>query len=220
MAYRNSTFYPVGNQSGRDHAPAKYIYRTDDTLAVITATDYFSDIKSRLSMGDEIEVQFVTFTSATDDTATEIQGKAKLVVAYKGNDLMHIIRLKDTEYALFGTMTDLSTAGGALGAAATDGNVDVVSSVAGVVTSYVTILGGAITVADAVLSSGNDTQSQAFTGGALTVANAGSAKGDVDTSSAVTLNGAVAAGETVRLISTGASTGVQELYCMIIVTEA
>lgn len=220
MAYRNSTFYPVGNQSGRDHAPAKYIYRTDDTLAAITATDYFSDIKSRLSMGDEIEVQFVIFTSATDDNYTELQGKAKLVVAYKGNDLMHIIRLKDSEYALFGTMTDISTAGGALGAAATDGNLDVISSVAGVVTSYVTVLGGAITAADGVLSSGNDDQTQAFTGGALTVANAASAKGDVDTSSAVTLNGAVAAGETVRLISTGASTGVQELYCMIIVTEA
>ena len=220
MAYRNSTFYPVGNQSGRDHAPAKYIYRTDDTLAAVTATDYFADIKSRLSMGDEIEVQFVTFTSATDDTATDIQGKAKLVVAYKGNVLMHIIRLKDAEYALFGTMTDASTAGGALGAAATAGNCDVVSSVAGVVTSYATILGGEITVADAVLSSGNDDQTQAFTGGALTVAFTGSAKGDVDTSSAVTLNGAVAAGETVRLISTGGSTGVQALYCMIIVTEA
>lgn len=220
MAYRNTTFYPVGNQSGRDHAPAKYIYRTDDTLAAITATDYFADIKSRLSMGDEIEVQFVDFTSATDDTYTALQGKAKLVVAYKGNDLMHIIRLKDSEYALFGTMTDISTAGGALGAAATDGNLDVVSSVAGVVTSYVTVLGGAITAADGVLSSGNNDQTQAFTGGALTVANAASAKGDVDTSSAVTLNGAVAAGETVRLISTGASTGVQELYCMIIVTEA
>lgn len=220
MAFRNSTFYPLGNQSGRDHAPAKYVYRTDDALATVVATDYFSSIKNKLSMGDEIEVQFVTFTSATDDTYTALQGKAKLVVAYKGNDLMHVLRLKDTEYALFGTMTDLSTAGGALGAAATDGNVDVVSSVAGVVTSYVTVLGGAITVADAVLSSGNDTQTQAFTGGDLTVANAASAKGDVDASSAVTLNGGVAVGETVRLISTGASTGVQELFCMIIVTEA
>lgn len=220
MAYRNSTFYPIGNQSGRDHAPAKYVYRTDDTLTAVTATDYFVTIKGKLSMGDEIEVQFVDFTSATDDSFTSLQGKAKLVVAYKGNDLMHIIRLKDSEYALFGTMTDISTAGGALGAAATDGNLDVVSSVAGVVTSYVTVLGGAITAADGVLSSGNDDQTQAFTGGALTVANAASAKGDVDTSTAVTLNGAVAAGETVRLISTGASTGVQELYCMIIVTEA
>lgn len=220
MTYRNSTFYPIGNQSGRDHTPAKYIYRTDDTLAVVTATDYFSDIKSRLSMGDEIEVQFVTFVSATDDTYTALQGKAKLVVAYKGNELMHIIRLKDSEYALFGTMTDISTAGGALGAAATDGNVDILSSVAGTVTSYVTVLGGAITGADGVLSSGNDTQSQAFTGGALTVANAASAKGDVDTSSAVTLNGGLAVGETLRLISTGASTGVQELFCMVIVTEA
>lgn len=220
MAYKNSTFNPLGNQSGRGHAPAKYIYRTDDTLAAITATGYFDEIKSRLSMGDEIEVQFVTFTSTTDDSYTELQGKAKLVVAYKGNDLMHILRLKDSEYALFGTMTDVSTAGGALGAAATDGNVDVISSVAGVVTSYVTILGGVITVADAVITSGNDSDAQAFTGGAATVSQAGSAKGDVDTSSAVTLNGGVDAGEVIRLISSGASTGVQELYCMIIVTEA
>ena len=107
MAFRNSTFYPLGNQSGRDHAPAKYVYRTDDALATVVATDYFSSIKNKLSMGDEIEVQFVTFTSATDDTYTALQGKAKLVVAYKGNDLMHVLRLKDTEYALFGTMTDL-----------------------------------------------------------------------------------------------------------------
>jgi hypothetical protein len=117
-------------------------------------------------------------------------------------------------------MADISTAGGALGAAATAGNVDIVSSVAGVVTSYVTVLGGAITGANGVLSSGNDTQTQAFTGGALTVTQAASAKGDVDTSSAVTLNGGLAVGETLRLISTGASTGVQELFCMVIVTEA
>lgn len=218
MAFRNSTFYPLGNQSGRDHAGAKYIYRTDDTLAVVLATDYFSSIKNKLSMGDEIEVQFVTFTSATDDTYTAAQGTAKIVVAYNLNDILHVLRIKDTQLALFGTMTDLSTAGGALGAAATAGNMDVISSVAGTVTSYITILGGVITAADAVLSSGNDTQSQAFTGGALTVANAGSAKGDIDTSTAVTLNGGIAAGETVRLISTGASTGVQELYCMVIIT--
>lgn len=220
MAYKNSTFNPLGNQSGRGHAPAKYIYRTDDTLAAITATGYFDEIKSRLSMGDQIEVQFVTFTSATDDSYTALQGKAKLIVAYKGNDLMHILRLKDHQYALFGTMTDVSTAGGVLGAAATDGNVDVISSVAGTVSSYVTILGGVITVANAVISAGNDTDTQAFTGGATTITQAGSAKGDVDTSTAVTANAGVDAGDVVRLISSGASTGVQELYCMIILTEA
>lgn len=218
MAYRNSTFYPIGNQSGRTHATAKYVYRTDDTLAEVTATGYFDSIKGKLSMGDEIEVQFVTFVSATDDNYTMSGGSAKLLVAYNLNDILHVIRLKETEVAMFATMADVSTAGGALNAAATDGNADFTAGVAGTVTSYVTILGGAITVANAAITSGNATDNQAFTGGAATIAYAGSAKGDVDASSAVTADGDFVAGDVVRLISDGGSTTAQPLYCILIAT--
>lgn len=218
MAYRNSTFYPVGNQSGRDHAPAKYIYRTDDSIATITATDYFDDIKSRLSMGDEIEVQFVTFTSATDDTFTAEHGKTKLVVAYKGNDLMHILEVGKSSSIVFGTMTDLSTAGTALGGgAATNGNLDIVSSVAGNVTKIVTILGGTITVGDAIITTGNETTDVAYANSSITVANAGSAKGNVDSSTPS--DASIDAGDTIRLTSNGGSTVAQELFVMIEVEE-
>lgn len=219
MAYRNSTFYPLGNQSGRDHAPAKYIYRTDDSIATIVAADYFDDIKSRLSMGDEIEVQFVTFTSATDDTFTSEHGKAKLVVTYKGNDLLNVQEIGKNSSIVFGTMTDVSTAGTALGGgAATDGNLDVVSNVAGRITKITTILGGAITTGDAVLTTGNEGTDVQFLNDNITVANAASAKGDVDSASPNGDN-LVAVGETIRMTSDGGSTVAQELFVMFEIEE-
>lgn len=211
MAYRNTTFYPIGNQSGRGHASAKYIYRTDDTLATITTTGYFDDIKSRLSMGDEIEINFVTFTSATDDSYTELSGSSRLVVAYKDENIFHVIQVSETSSILFGIIPDISTAGTAIGGgAATDGNLDIVLKSGGEVVYITTILNGVITVGDAVITTGNQTTSTAFENGAVTIANAGSAIGDIDTGEPQALNH-MEVGQTIRFVSDGGSTDVASL---------
>jgi len=212
MAYRNSTFYPVGNQSGRGHASAKYVYRTDDTLATITATGYFDDIKSRLSVSDEIEVQFVTFTSTTDDSYTESSGSTRLVVAYKDENIFHIISVSDTSSLIFGTIPDISTAGTAIGGgAATDGNLDIILKSGGEISHITTILGGVITGGDAVITPGNQTTSATFVNGVVTIENAGSAIGDIDTGSPQSLNH-MEAGDTVRFVSDGGSTDAAPAY--------
>lgn len=220
MAFRKTTFYSGYNPAGRDHNKATFVYRTDDDLATITAPGYFDYVIGRLEIGDIIEVQFVEFESETNDKSVAEQGSARLSVVYHDGTLMHVMQLLSNQFLLTATMTDVSTAGGALGAAATDGNADVTANVAGTVLYYQTLLGGAITGGDAAITSGNDTDSQAFTGGAATIANAGSEEGDIDTSTEVTLDGEFVAGDVIRLISDGGSTGVQPLYCFIVCQEA
>lgn len=215
MSYRNTTFYPLGNTSGRDHSSAIYIYRTDDTLAEITANGYFADIASRLSMGDIIKVEFVDFVSSTDDIFTAKRGVAKLVVGYNLNGILTVVSVDPNADVLFGTMTDLSTAGTAIGGgAATDGNLDIITNSKGNVVKVTTILGGTITTGDAAITIGNQTDGVTFQGGAITVANAASAKGDIDTSNPTGAN-LVTATNTIRVVSDGGSTVAQNLFIIL-----
>ena len=214
MAFRNSTFYPIGNQSGRSHAPAKYIYRTDDSIATIVSADYFNDIRSKLSEGDEIEVQFVIFVSETDDSYTEVTGGSKVIVAYNRGNIIHVMEVSNTSSLLFGTIPDISTAGTAIGGgAATDGNLDLVVQSGGEIVRIMTILGGAITGGDAVITPGNQTTNTTFANGTITIANAGSAIGDMDTGLPKGLSH-MQPGQTMRLVSDGGSTNSVPVYVM------
>jgi len=219
MAFRLSTFYSNTNPAGRSHNNATYVYRTDDTINDVVAAGYFNDVIQRLEVGDVIEVEFATFASAVDDTATAVGGKSNVTVVYNDGNIMHVVALASDEFLMTATMPDVSTAGAALNAVATDGNADAVAGRAGTIISYQTLLGGAIATADAAITSGNASDNQAFTGGAVTVANAGSAEGDIDASSAVTADGEFVAGDVVRLISDGASTNAVPLYAFFICQE-
>lgn len=207
MAFRNSTFLPVGNQSGRNHAGAKYIYRTSDTMATLTTAGYFDSIKSKLSVGDKIELEFVTFVSATDDNFTGDLDSAMLAVVFKDDNAFVVREYFEGMSYLIGTMTDVSTAGGALGAAATDGNVDLVAPMHGMVVGITSVLNGAITVGNAVITAGNDDTTTNFNNDDFTIAFATSGAGTIDGSTPNAAN-SVASGETIRLVSDGGSTTV------------
>lgn len=103
------------------------------------------------------------------------------------------------------TLTDISTASSAF----------VAAPVAGTVTSIRTVLGGAITGADAAITT--EINGVAITGGALTVANAGSAAGDRDSATPSAAN-TVAVGDALEVITDGASTNTVPLYVTFIIT--
>jgi hypothetical protein len=79
----------------------------------------------------------------------------------------------------------------------------------------ITVLGGAITVADAVVTVANHAAS---TIGTITVAQSGSAAGDVDTLAA-SVNNTFTEDQRVKVSTDGASTGAQKLYITLIFTK-
>lgn len=92
------------------------------------------------------------------------------------------------------TLTDISTAGSAW----------VASPFAGTISKIQTIINGAISGADAGITT--EINGTAVTGGAITIANASSAAGDVDTTTPSAAN-TVAVGDKIEIITDGASTG-------------
>lgn len=216
MAFRNSTFFPVGNQSGRNHAPAKYIYRTTDTLSTLLTLGYFADIESKLSVGDKIEIQFVdAFVSASDDNYTGGTDSTMLSVVFKDSNQFLVKEYVEGMSYLIGTMTDVSTAGTALGGGAvTDGNLEFTAQISGYVTGITSVLNSAITVGNAVITSGIEDTDVNFSNDDLTIAFAGSAAGTVDTATP-TANNFVGEGQVIRLVSDGGSTTVASAVFII-----
>lgn len=109
-------------------------------------------------------------------------------------------RIQDLENQLILTtkIVDISTAQ----------SVFIASPVAGDITNIQTCLEGAITGADAVITV--EIETVLVTGSSITVANSGSAAGDVDSAAPTALN-TVAVGDAIEIITSGASTGAQEL---------
>jgi hypothetical protein len=97
------------------------------------------------------------------------------------------------EFLLQGKMADISTASA----------VYLTSPYAGTVDKVMSVIDGAITGGDAVLSASINTV--LMTGGTITIANATSAAGDVD-SCAPTAANVVAAGDTISVATDGGST--------------
>ena len=92
------------------------------------------------------------------------------------------------------TVTDISTAGSAFVAAPIDGTLGFIQ----------TCINGAISGADAVLTA--EINGVAVTGSSITIANSGSAAGDVDSAVPTAAND-VSIGDTIEIITNGASTG-------------
>jgi len=104
------------------------------------------------------------------------------------------------------TLADVSTAS----------NTTATSSVAGVITKIYSVLGNAITVADAALTYAIGATN--ITGGPATVTQAGSAAGDVDTATPTGLR-TVAVGDVLKVTTDGGSTTTAPLYVVFEITE-
>lgn len=89
--------------------------------------------------------------------------------------------------------------------------------VAGTITSLRTVLEGAITVADAIITP--KINGVAVTGGAITIANSGSAAGDTDSATPTAAN-TIAAGDYITVETDGGSTGAQRVWFVIEITES
>lgn len=87
---------------------------------------------------------------------------------------------------------------------------------AGTIAKITTVLGGAITVADATINAKN---SSALSMGTITVAFTGSAAGDVDTLSPSS-NNTVTAGDYITIETDGGSTSAQRLWINVILERS
>lgn len=103
------------------------------------------------------------------------------------------------------TLDDISTAGSAFAPI----------PYAGTITSILTIIDGAIATDDADLTT--EINGVAVTGGLVTVANSGSAAGDVDSATPTAAN-TVAVGDSLELITDGASTNTVRLTAIYTIT--
>lgn len=192
----------VGNQSRRGKSPQKYIYRTSDDLAAVTANNYFAPIASMLEVGDEIELQFVQDIEAEYPAIT---GKGLVRIGAKVPNMI-IAATEGDRVLLTAKLDDISTAS----------NVSITSQVAGDIKDIITVLGGTITTANAAISF--TIGGVAITNSAITVAAPGGI-GDVDTSAPSAAN-TLAVGDALVAATDGASTGTAPLYIIYSVEPA
>lgn len=96
----------------------------------------------------------------------------------------------------------------------TASSVYVVAPIAGTVSKIYSVLQGAITVADSVVTASIGGVN--LTNGSLTVAQSGSAAGDVD-SCTPTANNTVSAGQAIKITTDGASTTAAALLLTIVI---
>jgi len=97
----------------------------------------------------------------------------------------------------------------------TAGQIYVVSPVAGTITKIYSVINGAITGANTILTP--KIGGTAITGGAITIAFSGSAVGDVDSSTPTALN-AITAGSAIEIETDGGSTGTVKTVLTIEIT--
>jgi len=202
MAFNSLYFAAAENQSKHGVTPSKYVYRTTDSLATVLGYNYFSSINQMLLLGDVIEVDFVDSLTAQ----TQSLGKAVVQISMKTTTGIKAFEGGANKRLVTCTLADVSTAS----------NQTVTSSVAGVITKIYSVLGNAITVADAALTYAIGAVN--ITGGTATVAFNGSAAGDVDTATPTGLR-TVAVGDVLKVTTDGASTTASPLYVVFEISE-
>jgi hypothetical protein len=102
-----------------------------------------------------------------------------------------------------------------IGDISTAGQIYVVSPVAGTITKIYSVINGAITGANTILTP--KIAGTAITGGAITIAFSGSAEGDVDSSTPTALN-EITAGSAIEIETDGGSTGTVKTILTIEIT--
>lgn len=81
MSFNQASFAPVGAHSA--DTPSVYSYKSDDSLATVTATDYFTDKRFQLSEGDFVlcklsDGAFIIQISSDQSTATQFTSESAL----------------------------------------------------------------------------------------------------------------------------------------------
>lgn len=190
MAYTagNLTLLSYGNGFGF------YFYDAgSDTLATVRASGYFNntDDDLNLAVGDVIQVKATNgFLNLRVDAVNASTGAVDTEAGAGEAQWLTV------------EIADVSTAGSVYIPAPFDGFIG----------RFKTVLGGAISGADA--SVGLEIGGTDVTGCQLTIANSGSAAGDVDEGEA-TANHAVSEGTAVEIDTDGGSTGTQKLFCAV-----
>ena len=196
MAFVAANLY---NQNSMPPGFAKYVYKSDtDTRATVMASGYFNN---------------------TDDLQNLAADDVIIVVGDQGGYSMRVdtvvAGLVTTEMGpsegvwLSGVLTDVSTQAGS--------ELFMVAPFDGRIGRIKTVLEGAITVGDAVITV--EINTVAVTGLTVTVATAASAAGDVDTAEATALN-VVAEDDWIEVITDEGSTGAQRLWVYLEILPA
>lgn len=204
MAFTLQNFQSDGNQAGRGKAPQRFKYRTADTLATITANNYFTSIAGMLEVGDIIEVEFVDSVTAM----TKHSGVNIIEIVVKANGLILALERNQGKRYLVATLTDVSAAS----------TVAVTSNISGIIKNIKCVLGGAITVANSAMTF--DIGGTAIGGSATTITQAASTTGTTFTtnvSGTMTAangigTGFIVPGSVITATSDGGSTTTQPLY--------
>lgn len=189
MAFSKTNFSPIGSNSKRGIAPQHFSYKTTDSLATMDTSGYFNTVSSLLEVGDTIDVQVVDSVSAT----TAVTDTGSLVIVSNSAGVVDTYDSLSKKVYLTVTMADVSTAS----------SVWVVSPVAGKFTKLYSVINGAITVADAVITT--EIGGTLVTNGGLTIATSGSAAGTVDSGTPTAAN-TLTAGQALEIITDGGST--------------
>ncbi len=201
MAFDMNGVGKLGNQSRRGASAQTYTYRTADTLATITAMNYFSRLSTQLEVGDIIEVQHVLDTAATPVLIT---GTSRVQVSLKINGFLLVTNTTGAQI-LTTVIPDVSTAT----------TVPITTRVAGTIVGIQAVLGGTITTANSAITF--NIGGVGITNSAITAAFAASTAGTTFTS-APTANNVLAVGNVLNALTDGGSTGVQPLYIVYRVT--
>lgn len=161
MAFDKTKFNP-GADVSRGEGAAVHGYISADALATIEADGYFDTIAGLFKTGDLLAV----VSTGAVDADNEGGGVALYRVTATASDVA-LKKIADDKIRVPFRIADASTAG----------QTYVPIPEAGKVTKVISVLGGAITVADATLTVKDNAGNSM---GTITIANASSAAGDTD----------------------------------------
>ncbi|MBW8308085.1 MAG: hypothetical protein K0M45_00325 [Candidatus Paracaedibacteraceae bacterium] len=201
MAFNIQGLGKIGNQSRRGKSAQFYSYRTTDTLATITANNYFLPVADQLEVGDVIEIQHVADINALPASIT---GSNKVVIGAKIPGFILAVSTDDV-VVLTTKIDDVSTASFS----------EITVNVAGTISGITAVLGGAIATANDAITF--TIGGVAVTNGNITVTQAGSGPGSVFTSTPTAAN-VLAVGNALRAATNGASDNTVPLYVIYKVT--
>ena len=201
MAFNMNGVGKLGNQSRRGASAQTLTYRTADSVADITAMNYFSRLSTQLEVGDIIEVQHVLDTTAVPVLIT---GTSRVQVSLKINGFLLVTNTTGAQI-LTTVIPDVSTAT----------TVPITTRVAGTIVGIQAVLGGTITTANSAITF--NIGGVGITNSAITAAFAASTAGTTFTSTP-TANNVLAVGNVLNALTDGGSTGVQPLYIVYRVT--
>lgn len=193
------------SQHGVPGAPKIWLYTTTDSIATVNTANYFLNASKLLKANDIIIVW--SSTGGTIDVSNVLVNSVTIGSAVDVTDGLSLLTGKQSgeKVTLQGVMPDVSTAN----------SIYLAAPVAGDVTLVKSVLSGAITTGDAVLTvkdgAGNSM-------GTITIANSGSAAGDVDTL-VPSSNEDVAIGELIEIATDGGSTVARHASIIIEITQ-